>query len=454
MDRENKAGASSLAAYASMAAPLSIVFTPLIIFLPPMYATEVGLSLTTVGLLFLLARFWDAVTDPIVGRLCDRWQFSFGRRKVWILCAAPCLMLMVWLFFRPPEGASAVYLLCMILIFYPVWTTVMIPYQSWGIELSQNYQQRTRIAGFREIASMIGTTAVLGVPLFFIDAGTATKRDVVGLMCGMFLVFFPLTVLLALWKTPDSSRREVVPRVSMGQLLQVLWANRPFVAIGSAYFIVQFGYGMYLSVIQLFIISALGLGKKFLLLVFIKHIVAILCVPVWIHISRRLGKHITYGVCLMATAIALVGFGSIEHGNFTQALTLFIFLGIVTAPILVFPPAIVADTIDYARWKNGSAETGLYMALLQLINKSALALAIGVTFPLLDWAGFTEGGNNDALAWNVMHALASWVPALILLVAALLVWRFPLNRVRHHVIQRRLALRAQRNPPGLAVSAE
>ncbi|HEY8568215.1 MFS transporter [Microbulbifer sp.] len=445
METQHKTGNLSLAAYASMAAPMSIVFTPLIIFLPPMYATEVGLSLTTVGLLFLVARFWDAVTDPIVGRLCDRWSFSFGRRKVWILSAAPCLMLMVWLFFQPPSGASAVYLLCMILIFYPVWTMVMIPYQSWGVELSQNYQQRTRIAGYREVASLIGTTAVLGVPMFFIDAGTATKREVLGLMCGLFLVFFPLTVLLAIWRTPDSGTSSVVPKVSIKQLFRVLWANGPFVSIGSVYFIVQFGYGMYLSVIQLFIISTLGLGKQFLLLVFIKHIIAILSVAIWVRISRRLGKHIAYGICLLATAVGLVGFSTIEPGNFNQALALFVYLGVVTAPILVFPPAIVADTIDYARWKNGDAETGLYMALLQLINKSALALAIGVTFPLLDWAGFKEGGSNDTLAWSLMHGLASWLPALILLAAAVLVWRFPLNRLRHAAIQRRLVSRARIN---------
>ncbi|WP_226668009.1 MFS transporter [Microbulbifer aggregans] len=434
-------GIWSLAAYGSLAAPLSIVFTPLILFLPPMYATEVGLSLTTVGLLFLLARFWDAVTDPIVGRLCDRWQFSFGRRKVWILCTAPLLMLMAWLFFQPPAGVSAVYLLCMILLFYPVWTMVMIPYQSWGIELSQNYQQRTRIAGFREIASMIGTTAVLGVPMFLLDAGGATKREVLGLMCGMFLVFFPVAVMLALWKTPDKSGSRVSPRVNLRELLQVLWSNAPFVSIAGAYFIVQFAYGMYLSVIQLFIISALGLGKDFLLLVFIKHIIAILCVGFWVRVSRRLGKHIAYGICLLLTAVALVAFSSIDPGNFVQALVLFVFLGIVTAPILVFPPAIVADTIDYGRWKTGNADTGLYMAILQLINKSALAMAIGVTFPLLDWAGFEEGGSNSALAWTVMHGLVSWVPALILLVAAVVIWRFPLTQRRLGGIQLRLASR-------------
>ncbi|GAA5526034.1 melibiose carrier protein [Microbulbifer aestuariivivens] len=441
MQREvsDKSGFVSVAAYASMAAPLSVVFTPLIIFLPPMYATEVGLSLTTVGLLFLVARFWDAVTDPLVGRLCDRWQFSLGRRKVWILCSAPLLMLMAWLFFQPPAGATAVYLLVMILLFYPVWTMVMIPYQSWGVELSQNYQQRTRIAGFREVASMIGTTAVLGVPMFLVGEGGASKREILGLMCGMFLLVFPLTVLMATWKTPDRSLAPAPQRLGLKQLLKVLWSNRPFVAIGSAYFTVQFAYGMYLSVIQLFMISALGLGKKFLLLVFIKHIVAILCVPLWVRVSRQLGKHITYALCLVATALGLIGFSVLEAGNFNHALALFLYLGVVTAPILVFPPAIVADTLDYARLKTGTADTGLYMAILQLINKTALALAIGVTFPLLDWAGFSEGGANEGMAWAALHGLVSWLPALIMLAAAALAWRFPLNRRRHDIIQRRLA---------------
>ena len=338
------------------------------------------------------------------------------------------------------------YLLAMILLFYPIWTMVMIPYQSWGAELSKNYQERTRIVGFREMATMSGTLLVLGTPLFFIDPASASKREVLGVMCSLFLVLFLPAVALAIRKAPDYSKdQSAVAALSWKKMIALLTSNKPFLFVGFAYLIVQIGYGMYLSMIQLFIISHMGLGAHFLTLVFIKHVVSILFVTPWVNFSKKVGKHIGYSLCLLATAIGLIGFSQIEPGNFNQALILFVYMGIATAPILVFPPALVADTIDYNNWRNGREDTGLHMAVLQLTNKTALALSIGLAYPILEWAGFQEGSNNTVQAMEALLTMTSWVPAVILIIAALLIRRFPLNERRHAAIQKRLARKQSEN---------
>lgn len=443
----------SLVAYASMAAPMSVVFTPVIIFLPPMYGTEVGLDLAVVGLLFLLARFWDAITDPLIGHCCDRWNFRMGRRKVWIAAAGPLLMLMTWLFFQPPDTAGAMYLVFMILLFYPAWTMVMIPYQSWGAELSTDYQVRTRIAGYREIASMIGTVTVLSIPMFLVDTTSASKREVLGVMAATFLLGFPVAAALALQFAPDRPVERSRAALSWRMVAATLRANRPFLAICLVYLCVQFGYGIYLSTIQLFIISAWGLGQYFLPLVLLKHLVSIVGVLPWVWLSRHAGKHVAYALSLVATALGLLGFSQVEEGNSVQAIAIFIYMGLVTAPILVFPPAIVADTIDYGLWRSGQQNTGLYMAILQLVNKSALALSIGLAYPLLDLAGYQEGTELSGFAGAALAGLTSYLPAAVLLIASLLALRFPLKRRHHAVIQRRLARRERATPavaPGLS----
>ena len=80
-----------LAAYGSLALPMAAGFIALQVIVPTFYAQALGLSLSAVGGILLLARLWHMVTDPLVGFLSDRTPTPFGRRKVWILASAPLI---------------------------------------------------------------------------------------------------------------------------------------------------------------------------------------------------------------------------------------------------------------------------------------------------------------------------------------------------------------------------
>lgn len=80
-----------LLAYGLPGLPLAILGLPLFIFLPTFYAETMGLDLATVGLVLLVARLWDVVTDPIIGTMSDRTQGSLGRRRPWILASFPVM---------------------------------------------------------------------------------------------------------------------------------------------------------------------------------------------------------------------------------------------------------------------------------------------------------------------------------------------------------------------------
>ena len=82
----NRLPAWRLAAFAALAIPLAGAGLPLAVYLPPYYAQDLGLGLGAVGLIFMLSRAWDAVTDPLVGVLSDRTRSRFGRRST--ACAA------------------------------------------------------------------------------------------------------------------------------------------------------------------------------------------------------------------------------------------------------------------------------------------------------------------------------------------------------------------------------
>ena len=108
-----------LISYGALAVPLAALGLPLTVYLPPFYEGPIGLSVGTVGIIFMVARFWDIFTDPLMGALVDRYPSKWGRRKHWIVIGIPILMLASWYVFIPSEGEkTAIYLAFWLFILY------------------------------------------------------------------------------------------------------------------------------------------------------------------------------------------------------------------------------------------------------------------------------------------------------------------------------------------------
>ena len=116
---------------------------PVGLYLPLVYSKDFGLSLTEVGLILMLARVSDVVTDPLIGYLSDRTPGRFGRRKPWMAGGAFLMMISAFQLFNPtvlnemPIGSM--HLLVWAVLLWLGWTMINIPYYAWGAELSDDY---------------------------------------------------------------------------------------------------------------------------------------------------------------------------------------------------------------------------------------------------------------------------------------------------------------------------
>jgi len=158
-----------LLAYGSLAFPLAAAFIALQVIVPTYYAESTTLSLTAVGGILLLARLCDTVTDPLVGYWSDRTTTRFGRRKIFMVLSAPLIAISVWFLLNPSDTAGAGYLLLWTVAIYVAGTLSIVPTSAWAAELSQDYNQRSRITGFRVGFGLAGTLAALIVPAILAD---------------------------------------------------------------------------------------------------------------------------------------------------------------------------------------------------------------------------------------------------------------------------------------------
>ncbi|MBT3832725.1 MAG: MFS transporter, partial [Gammaproteobacteria bacterium] len=154
-----------LAAYSGITIPMAAMGMPIAVYLPRFYSEGMGLSLVTVGTVFFIARIWDVITDPIMGIVIDKFDSRWGRRKHWIALSIPILLLSVWMVFMPNRvNVSGFYLAFWLILLYLGYTMLAISHQSWGVELSKSYDDRSRLFGWREIFVIGGMAIVLAIP--------------------------------------------------------------------------------------------------------------------------------------------------------------------------------------------------------------------------------------------------------------------------------------------------
>jgi glycoside/pentoside/hexuronide:cation symporter, GPH family len=145
--------------YGTLGIALAFVALPLYVLLPNFYAREFGISLTSLGVILLGARLFDALIDPALGGWADR---LFGRsvQAVWrMACAAAVILALGFaaLFFPPVRGDSLlVWATLALIVTYAAYSFVSVTHQSWGARLGGDAPFRARVAAWREAPGLIG----------------------------------------------------------------------------------------------------------------------------------------------------------------------------------------------------------------------------------------------------------------------------------------------------------
>ncbi len=445
--------------------PISALGLPIVVYLPPFYASEMGLSLTLVGTIFLIARLWDMFTDPVLGIVSDRIPSRWGRRRHWIVISAPFLMISAFMLFMPTvpltgmwmfdwigglwtvlggtTNDTAIYLLSWMVILYIGWTLITISHMSWGAELSPDYDERSVVQGWREFALIFGMFTVLALPAILEAAtGEASGASGVAAMGWFIIILLPVTIALAVVFVPE--RASVKPAAfDYKEALKILVTNRLLQRILVADLLVGIGPSITGSLYIFFAAQVMGLPDNASQLLLVYFIAGFVGVPIWIKLSAVSGKHRTLAYAMIYGAISLPmvvffpteSFWWLFFGNTAY--------GIAYGAGSFLQRSVMADVTDYDNLETGEQRTGMYYSLLTMTSKLGSALAIGITYPLLDWIGFDAAGTNSRETLDQLLYIYVGFPALFMLAAAAVMWNFPLDRAEQMKLRERIAARDQ-----------
>lgn len=430
-----------LAAFAAPCLPMAALGVPITLYLPQFYAGEMGLGLAAVGAIFMLARLWDGVSDPLMGWISDRFPTRWGRRRPWVAAATPIVCVAAWFLFLPAGQVSPGYLLGWLLALYVGWTMLTIPHLSWAAELSGDYHQRSRIQAFREAAEIVGVPLLLALPaLIEAFGGETVARQRLAAMGLFVIVLLPLAVTLTLRLTPEP----VAPprsRLPLRRAIGALAANRALRRLVLADAVSGAGGAAVGALFVYVATEAWGLGHSASLLMLVYFIAGLGFVPLVVRASYRFGKHVALiGCCafyVVAPPISLL----LPKGDLLAAAGLMVLLGLNVGGAGVLFRSIMADVADADELATGQRRTGLLFAFLSLTRKGSSALAVGASFGALQALGFSPQGGNAPAKIGHLTLLFAALPMICNAAAIVLMWRFPLDAAAHRATREALAAR-------------
>jgi GPH family glycoside/pentoside/hexuronide:cation symporter len=410
--------------------------------------TVVGMPPGLVAIIFIIGRSWDFVNDPIIGHLSDRTRTRWGRRRPFLLFGAiPFGLSFVLLWLGPDLNQTGliIYYSLAYIVYEFMATTVYMPYFALTPELTDDYDERTKITSFRMMFNIIGSLTAYILPLLIIggDWTKATKQGVLVMaLVAAAIAAIPLFGVFFGTKERKEFQRESLPKFLPS--LKAAFKNRPFVFGAMMYLFTWMTIVVVESNLQFFIIHILDRQTQSMIIMVSIFVTAIFALPLWNWVSKHWNKRYAYigGVAFWAVVMMVLIFMT-PQTPFWLILILCIMAGIGVSAAQVLPWAIIPDAIEWEEFHTGERNEGMFYSLITLLGKVGMAIAQPVSLFILQIMRFQEGQGvvQPQSALLGVRLVMGPLPALLLLSGILMAVFYPLSRKQHQEIVEALRIR-------------
>lgn len=429
-------------------------------YLPFFYSNIFGLSLADAGLLMLVTRIWDAVSDPMMGVIADRTHTRWGKYRPYLLWVAlPFAIAGILLFTTPEMGRTGklIWAYVTYILMMTVYTGINVPYGAMLGVMTDDSNTKTVFSSYRMFFAYGGSFIALGAwePLcnWFrsMDCSNATSWQfamiVIASICFMgFILCFSMT-------------REHVKSAaakSIGKDVKSLVQNSPWWILNGAALLSNFFNTVRGATAAYFFKDYISAGASLDcglfsivlyagLFLMVGEVCNMLGVALAVPFSLKLGKKSTYQLALVCLVLFSVLFFFVPNTPFGWWLMMLfqILISICTGIISPLVWSMYADVADYAEQKDGTASTGLIFSSGSMAQKFGGAFAGWAVMALLAAFGYNtaEGAVQTPEALDGLKYLMSFVPAAIAGVSMLVMFIYPLNKSRMATINADLKAR-------------
>ena len=418
----------------------------------PFYLTDVvGMRIGLAGLVPLIGRAVDAFTDVWMGRISDRTTWKAGRRRPYLLIGAvPFSLSFAAIWSSPsiedPTLEFAFYAGTYILLSISM-TIVAVPYQALLPELTSSYHERTSLATFRSISSILGTfvTLMLFRQVVSLFGGDPNAWSMAGIVFGLWILWpwFPIW-----WVTYEQPRRQPDSVVSTREYFRLLAENRTFRRLIALFALGRMAIDLPMALFLYYFTYVIGRPEDFEPVMAVFLIAVVAAMPLWLRFSRGRDKKTTYLYGCVGWVFGLMCL-FVNQPEWPFAITLIAtgLAGVGYSAADMIPWSMVADIADEDEILSGERREGLYVGVFTFLRKLSGAAGVALAFLALDLVGFEPGEKNSTSVLWVLRGATALVPVLFVIASAWAARSYPLGYLRHQEIleeldQRRVAREA------------
>jgi GPH family glycoside/pentoside/hexuronide:cation symporter len=335
----------------------------------------------------------------------------------------------MWFFFTNPHIQNQAFLtfwaIVSLILLNTAYTVVNIPYSSLTPELTSDYHERTKLNGFRfgcaAVGTMLGAAAVQ--PIVSVFSTRSAGFSAVGIILGFVMA---LTALITFFSTKEQAVTEKLPREKFLKTYLDVFKNRPYVILIIVYALNIVGLN-FLQGILVYYTKYIYMREDITALAMLILLsVTIVCIPVSVIVSKKIGKKKTYQICfaVLASACLIIFFaGHLLGVNFF--LGFMVYAGIGLGFGYAIPYSMVPDAIDFD--KAGTRREGSFYGMWTLVSKTGQALSIFIAGLILAWGGYVANAVQSSSTQLAIRLLIGPIPAVILIAGMILLHFYPID---------------------------
>lgn len=373
-----------------------------------LYFTDyVGISAAIIGTIFLLARIWDAVNDPLFGAIVDKSNLKAGKYKPWMNIASLALPIITLLVFCVPDistTAKTIYIAITYILWGMAYTVSDIPGFGISTVITKNLNERNSLLAKSRMFAIAG--------LLIVSMSIIALSERLGWTNAALIIAVVGMLLMNLMRFKVKEKHVSINQgITIKKIISYLFNNKYLLIY---YIGITFWLAANTSMLGMsyFAIYNLGDSSYIAILMMLSIIPMILAAFFAQNLIAKFDKNkVTIGSCLIIF-VTLITFYFVGYGNLILVFILMGIIGLAGGLLNVMYPMFTADCIEYGTWKTGANAAGISFSIQTFTTKLGQAIAAALVGFILTAINYVPNVEQSASTLKGIFSMMTLIPAL------------------------------------------
>lgn len=410
------------------------------------------------GIINSAGGIWNALMSPVIGYISDNSSNKYGRRRPYMLVGGIVLLLSISLLFTNIDASSTIrffYYGIMTVVFWTSFGIFFIPYLALGAEITNDYDERTKVRMYTSTFNMFGIILGMVMPTIIVSflAKYGIEDSESWQVAGIFVAIITFISIMLSWNStrwvsntlpqPKTENRNNTKSKAIARMINeykevLLLKPMKYLVLGSIFYLVintlAAAMRMYYSTYNL---KLTGVSLTFVF--FFATVMNLFMIPIPKKLSSMYGKKTAFIITAICGFVGSIFFGFYGIDSLPVMCAYLLVLALPAAAYWQLFPSMIYDVCEVDEFVHGKTRQGIVVSIQSLAESLSGAITVFGVGLILDFSGF-DGTviEQTASAKDWILYMYTFLPAIFFLLTIIMVYMYPLNKTRFNLLKKAL----------------